>query len=104
LWDVHRVLGCWVEGLTCGLREPKCVAKTGELTGVEEPEEDGEVGSPGKQTDDERATVPSNLCRDQHEALQECSEFHAQHAELVSPPAPIADGIKVENNARGHHA
>lgn len=50
-----------VKGLTLGLREPKRVAQTEELTGVEESEEDGEIGSPGEQTDDEGASVPTDL-------------------------------------------
>ena len=73
-------LGRGAKGLTRGLREPKRVAQTWQLAGVEESEEDRQVRAPGEQTDDERAAVPRDLGREQHEALQEGAEFHAENA------------------------
>ena len=46
-WGIGSLDG-GAEGLTHGLREPKRVAQTWELPGVEESEEYRQVGAPGE--------------------------------------------------------
>ena len=48
-----------------GRREPKCVAQIRVLPGVEVAEENEQVGAPGEEANDERASVNRNLRGDQ---------------------------------------
>ena len=84
MWVGMGSLAWRAEGLTRGLHEPKRVAQTKVLPGIEKAKEDGQVGPPGEQAKGEGASVQRNLGWDQHEALQEAAEVHVQDAQLVS--------------------
>ncbi len=66
--------------LSSGLGGPKCAAQTGWLPGVEEAEEQRQLGAPSEQSDGERACVRRDLSWEQDEALKERTKFHSEDA------------------------
>ena len=63
-----------------GLRGSECTTQAEGLPGVEETEEERQVGTPGEQAEDELATASDDLSGDEDEPLEEGAKVHAQKA------------------------
>lgn len=67
-------------GFADGLRGPECVAQAEGSPSVEQPKEDGQVGAPGEQAEDESTAAADDLSGDEDDALDERAKVHAQQS------------------------